>query len=128
MAVFTEQQQSLLTYRNMEEQQPLSLSAPSASVSVSASSENHSNPSDAVIFFGLSLALGIACRHLLRGTRVPYTVALLILGIALGSLGSYYFFIFLLLFLLTLLNHLSFLWLRWFIMIDDRKIARIYCT
>ncbi|PNY10637.1 sodium/hydrogen exchanger 7-like protein [Trifolium pratense] len=62
----------------MEEQPPLSLS--------SASSENHSNPSDAVIFFGLSLTLGIACRHFLRGTRVPYTVALLILGIVLGSL------------------------------------------
>jgi hypothetical protein len=126
MAVFTQQQQSLLIYRNMEEQQqPLSFSL---SASAPPTSEILSNPSDAVIFFGLSLALGIACRHLLRGTRVPYTVALLILGIALGSLGSYYFFIFLLLFLLTLLNHLSFLWLRWFIMIDDRKIARIYCT
>ncbi|KAJ7954466.1 Sodium/hydrogen exchanger 7 [Quillaja saponaria] len=45
-----------------------------------------SNPSDAVIFFGVSLVLGIACRHLLRGTRVPYTVALLVLGIALGSI------------------------------------------
>ena len=47
-----------------------------------------SNPTDAVIFVGISLVLGIACRHLLRGTRVPYTVALLILGIALGSIGS----------------------------------------
>jgi hypothetical protein len=82
----------------MEEQQPLPFSLSlSAKASVSASSENHSNPSDAVIFFGLSLALGIACRHLLRGTRIPYTVALLILGIVIGSLGSYYFFIFLLL-------------------------------
>ncbi|XP_059445682.1 sodium/hydrogen exchanger 8 isoform X1 [Corylus avellana] len=45
-----------------------------------------SNPTDAVLFFGLSLVLGIACRHLLRGTRVPYTVALLVLGIALGSI------------------------------------------
>ncbi|CAN1336347.1 Sodium/hydrogen exchanger 7 [Linum perenne] len=45
-----------------------------------------SNPTDAVIFFGLSLVLGIASRHVLRGTRVPYTVALLIIGIALGSL------------------------------------------
>jgi CHASE2 domain-containing sensor protein len=41
-----------------------------------------------VLFFGLSLLLGIACRHLLRGTRVPYTVALLVVGIALGSLGN----------------------------------------
>ncbi|XP_052205114.1 sodium/hydrogen exchanger 7-like [Diospyros lotus] len=45
-----------------------------------------SNPTDAVIFVGISLVLGIACRHLLRSTRVPYTVALLTLGIALGSL------------------------------------------
>ncbi|KAK1314612.1 Sodium/hydrogen exchanger 7 [Acorus calamus] len=41
-------------------------------------------PEDAVVFFGLSLVLGIASRHLLRGTRVPYTVALLVLGITLG--------------------------------------------
>lgn len=46
-----------------------------------------SNPTDAVLFVGLSLVLGIACRHLLRGTRVPYTVALLVLGIVLGSIG-----------------------------------------
>ena len=45
------------------------------------------SPTDAVLFFGISLVLGIACRHLLRGTRVPYTVALLILGIAIGSIG-----------------------------------------
>jgi NhaP-type Na+/H+ or K+/H+ antiporter len=44
------------------------------------------NPTDAVIFVGISLILGIASRHLLRGTRVPYTVALLVCGIALGSL------------------------------------------
>jgi hypothetical protein len=44
-------------------------------------------PDDAVLFAGVSLVLGAACRHLLRGTRVPYTVALLILGVALGSLG-----------------------------------------
>ncbi|KAI7993938.1 Sodium/hydrogen exchanger 7 [Camellia lanceoleosa] len=44
------------------------------------------NPTDGVIFFGISMVMGIASRHLLRGTRVPYTVALLILGIALGSL------------------------------------------
>ncbi|XP_061986019.1 sodium/hydrogen exchanger 8-like isoform X1 [Populus nigra] len=44
------------------------------------------NPTDTVLFFGLSLLLGIACRHVLRGTRVPYTVALLVVGIGLGSL------------------------------------------
>jgi len=94
MSLLLLMEESLPTYRIMEQQQqPLSFSL-SASASASASStssENESNPSDAVIFFGLSLALGIACRHLLRGTRVPYTVALLILGIALGSLGSFFF-------------------------------------
>lgn len=49
--------------------------------------ESSFKPSVAVVFVGISLVLGIASRHLLRGTRVPYTVALLILGIALGSLG-----------------------------------------
>ncbi|CAN6317341.1 unnamed protein product [Urochloa humidicola] len=43
-------------------------------------------PADAVLFAGVSLVLGITCRHLLHGTRVPYTVALLILGVALGWL------------------------------------------
>ncbi|KAG6713463.1 hypothetical protein I3842_05G154200 [Carya illinoinensis] len=51
-----------------------------------SSSSSHSSPTDAVSFFGLCLVLGIACRHLLRGTRVPYTLALLILGIGLGSI------------------------------------------
>ncbi|KAL7598716.1 hypothetical protein Lser_V15G22190 [Lactuca serriola] len=48
--------------------------------------ESSSNPTDAVLFVGISLVLGIASRHLLRGTRVPYTVALLVLGIAMGSI------------------------------------------
>ncbi|KAM0854257.1 hypothetical protein ACQ4PT_050536 [Festuca glaucescens] len=43
-------------------------------------------PNDVVLFAGVSLKLGTVCRHLLRSTRVPYTIALLILGIALGSL------------------------------------------
>ncbi|KAI5075495.1 hypothetical protein GOP47_0009571 [Adiantum capillus-veneris] len=41
-------------------------------------------PELAILFVGVSLVLGLLCRHILRGTRVPYTVALLILGIALG--------------------------------------------
>ncbi|XP_078171756.1 sodium proton exchanger, putative (NHX7) (SOS1) [Carex rostrata] len=45
-----------------------------------------STPDDAVVFVGVSLVLGIASRQFLRGTRVPYTVALLILGVAMGSL------------------------------------------
>jgi hypothetical protein len=49
--------------------------------------ESGSSPDDAVLFFGVALVLGIGSRHLLRGTRVPYTIALLILGVALGSLG-----------------------------------------
>uniref|UniRef100_A0A2P2LR68 SOS1 n=1 Tax=Rhizophora mucronata TaxID=61149 RepID=A0A2P2LR68_RHIMU len=51
-----------------------------------AAAGEESNPTDTVIFFGLSLVLGIASRHILRGTRVPYTVALLVIGIALGAL------------------------------------------
>ncbi|CAK9155850.1 unnamed protein product, partial [Ilex paraguariensis] len=53
---------------------------------VSEEQSSSSNPTDAVIFVGISLVLGIACRHVLRGTRVPYTVALLVLGIGMGSL------------------------------------------
>ncbi|XP_016537475.2 LOW QUALITY PROTEIN: sodium/hydrogen exchanger 8-like [Capsicum annuum] len=51
-----------------------------------------SDPTNAVIFVGISLLLGIACRHVLRGTRVPYSVALLVLGIGLGALeyGSHH--------------------------------------
>ncbi|XP_068662664.1 sodium/hydrogen exchanger 8 isoform X2 [Aristolochia californica] len=48
--------------------------------------EESADPQDAVIFVGVCLALGIASRHLLRGSRVPYTVALLVLGVALGSI------------------------------------------
>uniref|UniRef100_A0A1J3FAF8 Sodium/hydrogen exchanger 7 n=1 Tax=Noccaea caerulescens TaxID=107243 RepID=A0A1J3FAF8_NOCCA len=51
-----------------------------------SSPKRESSPVDAVLFVGMSLVLGIASRHLLRGTRVPYTVALLVIGIALGSL------------------------------------------
>nr|ADK91080.1 SOS1 [Bruguiera gymnorhiza] len=54
--------------------------------SAAAATEDEKNPTDTVIFFGLSLVLGIASRHVLRGTRVPYTVALLVIGIALGAL------------------------------------------
>ncbi|XP_049403830.1 sodium/hydrogen exchanger 8 [Solanum stenotomum] len=53
--------------------------------SISAESSG-SDPTNAVIFVGISLLLGIGCRHLLRGTRVPYSVALLVLGIGLGAL------------------------------------------
>ena len=77
-----------LSYTIMEEHVPLSFSLSLSASDAPPSSQKQSIPSDAVIFFGLSLALGIACRHLLRGTKVPYTVALLILGIVLGSLGS----------------------------------------
>ncbi|KAJ6351114.1 hypothetical protein OIU78_007110 [Salix suchowensis] len=55
------------------------------SSSSSSAASDEWNPTDTVLFFGLSLVLGIACRHVLRGTRVPYTVALLVIGIGLGS-------------------------------------------
>ncbi|CAL9215004.1 unnamed protein product [Arabidopsis halleri] len=57
-----------------------------AIASSSYSAENDSSPVDAVIFAGSSLVLGTACRHLFNGTRVPYTVVLLVIGIVLGSL------------------------------------------
>lgn len=56
----------------------------------SSSSSSSSNPSDAVLFGGICLLVGVSCRTLLRRTTIPYTVVLLILGIALGSLGSYF--------------------------------------
>lgn len=46
-------------------------------------------PEDAVLFVAVSLVLGVICRQLFRGTRVPYTVALLILGVVLGAVGTY---------------------------------------
>lgn len=52
-----------------------------------AADEIAGDPLTAVIFFGVCLILGIASRHLLRGSRVPYTVALLVLGVVLGSIG-----------------------------------------
>lgn len=48
--------------------------------------ESSATPEDAILFVGLCLVLGIGSRQLLRGTRVPYTVALLLLGIGLGAL------------------------------------------
>lgn len=72
-----------LTFRlAVDESESISTSSSSSSSSMA----EESNPSDAVIFVGVCLILGIACRHFLRGTRVPYTVALLIIGIGLGSL------------------------------------------
>ncbi|KAL0723481.1 hypothetical protein Bca4012_038080 [Brassica carinata] len=52
----------------------------------SSSVESDSSPVDAVIFAGVSLLLGTACRQLFNGTRVPYTVLLLVIGIVLGAL------------------------------------------
>ncbi|RZC88040.1 hypothetical protein C5167_004219 [Papaver somniferum] len=43
-------------------------------------------PTSAILFFGVCMVLGIASRHLSRGTKVPYTVALLFIGVGLGSL------------------------------------------
>ncbi|KAL3682883.1 hypothetical protein R1sor_000905 [Riccia sorocarpa] len=43
-------------------------------------------PEIAILFIGVSLLLGVISRQLFSGTRVPYTVALLILGIGLGAL------------------------------------------
>lgn len=45
-------------------------------------------PEIALLFIGVSFAVGAACRQLLARTRIPYTVALLLIGIGLGALGT----------------------------------------
>ncbi|CAI5517513.1 unnamed protein product [Closterium sp. Naga37s-1] len=42
----------------------------------------------ALLFMAVSLALGALCRQIFNNTRVPYTVALLLVGIALGAFGE----------------------------------------
>ena len=44
---------------------------------------------EALYFLFLSLVLGAAARGAVRGSRLPYTVALLFLGLAIGFLHSY---------------------------------------
>lgn len=56
-----------------------------------ADSNNEDEPTVAILFIGVSLILGVICRQVFRGTRVPYTVALLILGSGLGAMGERYF-------------------------------------
>ncbi|BBN12428.1 Na+:H+ antiporter [Marchantia polymorpha subsp. ruderalis] len=49
--------------------------------------DTHSEePQVAILFIGVSLFLGVICRQVFKGTRVPYTVALLILGTGLGAM------------------------------------------
>ncbi|CAI5527564.1 unnamed protein product [Closterium sp. Naga37s-1] len=43
----------------------------------------------ALLFMAVSLALGALCRQIFNNTRVPYTVALLLVGIALGAFEFY---------------------------------------
>ncbi|KAF2558201.1 hypothetical protein F2Q68_00013408 [Brassica cretica] len=62
------------------------MSPEKTSLSLSYSAESDSRPVDVVIFAGVSLVLGTACRQLFNGTRVPYSVVLLVIGIVLGSL------------------------------------------
>ncbi|CAI5988173.1 unnamed protein product [Closterium sp. NIES-65] len=45
-------------------------------------------PEVALVFIGVSLALGALCRQVLSNTRIPYTVALLLVGVGLGALGA----------------------------------------
>lgn len=46
------------------------------------------NPVSAGIFLFGSLAVGIFCKNLLRGTRLPYTVLLLLFGLLIGVLNE----------------------------------------
>eukprot|EP01018_Ginkgo_biloba_P018452 Gb_13801 [translate_table: standard] len=43
-------------------------------------------PEVLILFFTLSLLTGVLCRYFLHGTRVPYTVAVFVTGIGLGTL------------------------------------------
>jgi len=61
-----------------------------ANAPTSSSETDGAGPQVAILFVGVSLFLGMASRHVLHGTRVPYTVALLLLGIGLGGLGQYF--------------------------------------
>lgn len=45
-------------------------------------------PEIALLFIGVSFAVGAVCRQLLQRTRIPYTVALLLVGVGLGALGT----------------------------------------
>ncbi|MCL7028425.1 hypothetical protein MKW94_017369 [Papaver nudicaule] len=56
------------------------------SLAVTKVEEEVSEATSAIVFFGLCMVLGISTRHLLCGTKVPYTVALLVIGIGLGFL------------------------------------------
>lgn len=69
---------------SMDVTAPAMASAPS-----SGTGSETEQPQVAILFIGVSLFLGMASRHLLGGTVIPYTVALLLLGIALGGLGEF---------------------------------------
>ncbi|XP_024361415.1 sodium/hydrogen exchanger 8 isoform X2 [Physcomitrium patens] len=43
-------------------------------------------PEVAILFVGVALFLGMVSRHLFKGSRIPYTVVLLLLGIGIGGL------------------------------------------
>ncbi|CAI5478764.1 unnamed protein product [Closterium sp. Yama58-4] len=47
---------------------------------------HNAGPEVALVFIGVSLALGALCRQVLSNTRIPYTVALLLVGVGLGAL------------------------------------------
>lgn len=46
------------------------------------------SPEVAILFFGVALILGAFCKQVFARTPVPYTVALLMIGIVLGTLGE----------------------------------------
>ena len=56
----------------------------------SMETESESSPELPILFIGVALVLGLLCRHLLKGTRIPYTGALLVLGIAMGAAGIWH--------------------------------------
>lgn len=50
-------------------------------------------PEVAILFVGVALFLGMVSRHLFKGSRIPYTVVLLLLGIGIGGLGDSFIYL-----------------------------------
>ena len=65
----------------------MNATAASPAESPAAAATETGSPEVALLFIGVSLALGALSRQLLRNTRVPYTVAILVIGVGLGALG-----------------------------------------
>lgn len=59
----------------------------------STSETEEVGPEVAILFVGVALFLGMVSRHLFMGSRIPYTVVLLLLGIGIGGLGNLFVYL-----------------------------------